>query len=188
MRRRTTKAQGIDRVLLSEAELHTMVERLAGEIAETYRDIGEPPVLLGVLNGSVLFISDLMRALPIPCDVDFVAVQSYQGERSTGDARLRLQPKIPLTGRHVLVVEDILDTGVTLRYLCSEFLPQQKPASIRVCTLLDKPSRRRPGVFAADYTGAVVPDVFVVGYGLDLNEEYRDLPYIGVLRAPEHKE
>ncbi len=187
--RRTTKSQQVARVLFSEAQLSAMVGRVAREIERDYRALGEPPVLLGVLNGSVVFLSDLMRALEIPCDVDFVAVQSYRGERSTGAPRLRLSPKTPLAGRHVLVVEDILDTGVTLSYLCREYLPQFGAASVKLCALLDKPSRRMPDAVCADYAGAVIPDLFVVGYGLDYDEAYRDLPYIGVLSGtPEHKE
>ena len=135
---------------------------------------------MGVLKGCFIFMADLMRSVDIPCSMDFMAVSSYSGTTSTGAVKINKDLSEDIQGRHVIIVEDILDSGVTLNYLKS-FLYQRQPASIRIATLLDKPSRRKAAIYP-DYACFEVPDAFVVGYGLDYNERYRNLPYIGVLK------
>ncbi|HIS04934.1 MAG TPA: hypoxanthine phosphoribosyltransferase [Candidatus Fimenecus stercoravium] len=179
----------VERVLLDEAQLHEIVERIAAQIDRDYRDCAQPLLLVGILNGSVVFFSDLIRALHIPCCIDFMSVKSYVGTEPSGEPEIRLDLKEPIAGRHVLLVEDILDTGHTLDALRG-ILSKRDPASIKICTLLDKPSRREVQTMQADYVGKVIPDEFVVGYGLDYDEKYRNLPYVGILRSSvyEHKE
>ena len=179
----------VERVLLDETQLHEIVERIAAQIDRDYRDCAQPLLLVGILNGSVVFFSDLIRALHIPCCIDFMSVKSYAGTEPAGEPEIRLDLKKPIAGRHVLLVEDILDTGHTLDALRG-ILSKRDPASIRICTLLDKPSRREVQTMQADYVGKVIPDEFVVGYGLDYDEKYRNLPYVGILRSSvyEHKE
>lgn len=171
---------------ISRDELSSRVIEIAEAIAEDYRNLGvsdgNPLHLLGVLKGVVPFISDLMRALPydVPVTVDFLAITSYGPQaRSAGGVRIIKDLDEPVTGRHVLVVEDIIDTGLTLGYLL-KMLRGRQPASLRVCTLLDRTSVRLIDIPLA-YTGFEIPDHFVVGYGLDQHERYRNLPYIGVL-------
>ncbi len=178
----------VERVLFSETQLHEIVERIAAEIERDYRDCTQPLLLVGILKGSFVFLSDLVRALHLPCRVDFMSVKSYNGTQSSGKPVIRLDLKEPIEGMHLLLVEDILDSGNTLSFL-REILPQRGPASIKICTLLDKPDRRTRDIHA-DYVGAVIPDAFVVGYGLDYDEKYRNLPYVGVLKPSvyEHKE
>ena len=135
---------------------------------------------MGVLKGCFIFMADLMRHVDIKCSMDFMAVSSYSGTSSTGAVKINKDLSQDIEGRHVIIVEDILDSGVTLSYL-KRYLMGRKPASINIVTLLDKPARRKADVFA-DYSCFEVPDAFVVGYGLDYNEHYRNLPYIGVLK------
>ena len=168
----------IEKVLISEAEIEAAVARIARQITDDYRD--KDPIFVGVLKGCFIFMADLMRHVEVPCAMDFMAVSSYSGTSSTGAVKINKDLGQDIEGRHVIIVEDILDSGVTLSYL-KHYLMGRNPASIRIATLLDKPSRRKAEVFA-DYSCFEVPDAFVVGYGLDYNERYRNLPYIGVLK------
>ena len=168
----------IEKVLISEAEIEAAVARIARQITADYRD--KDPIFVGVLKGCFIFMADLMRHVEVPCAMDFMAVSSYSGTSSTGAVKINKDLGQDIEGRHVIIVEDILDSGVTLSYL-KHYLMGRNPASIRIATLLDKPSRRKAEVFA-DYSCFEVPDAFVVGYGLDYNEHYRNLPYIGVLK------
>ena len=168
----------IEMVLISEEELEAAVARIARQITEDYRD--KDPIFVGVLKGCFIFMADLMRHVEVPCAMDFMAVSSYSGTSSTGAVKINKDLGQDIEGRHVIIVEDILDSGVTLSYL-KNYLMGRNPASIRIATLMDKPSRRKADVYV-DYSCFEVPDAFVVGYGLDYNERYRNLPYIGVLK------
>lgn len=167
------------KVLISEEEIREKVAELGRRISEDYA--GKDVLMVSVLKGSFIFMADLTRAIDIHLNVDFMAVSSYgSGTKTSGVVRVLKDLDVPLEGRDLLIVEDILDSGKTLFYL-KEMLEQRGPASIRICTLLDKPERRQAEV-NADYVGFVVPDEFVVGYGLDYDERYRNLKYIGVLK------
>ena len=168
----------IERVLISEEELQSKVRELGRKISQDFR--GKDPLFVGVLKGCFIFMSDLMRYVDIHCTMDFMAVSSYSGTSSTGAVKITKDLSQDIEGRHIIIVEDILDSGVTLSYL-KKYLEVRKPASISIATLLDKPARRKADVYA-DYSCFEVPDAFVVGYGLDYNEVYRNLPYIGVLK------
>lgn len=151
---------------------------LAAEIEQNYRQ--GKPVFVGVLKGSFVFMSDLVRAVSLPLEVDFISVSSYgAGTRSSGEIELLQDLKTSIEGRDVLVVEDIIDTGLSLNFVL-EKLSQKRPASLKVCALLNKPSRRKVKIHI-DYCGFVIPDRFVVGYGLDFNEQFRNLPEIYIL-------
>ncbi len=166
------------RVLITEAALRARVAELGAAIARDYA--GRTPLLVGVLQGAFLFMADLVRAVPIPLATDFLVASSYRdGTSSSGEVRLVADVATPLAGRHVILVEDIVDTGVTLAALLAR-LRARRPASLAVCVLCDKPARRRAPV-ALDYVGFAVPDVFVVGYGLDHDGAYRNLPHIAAL-------
>jgi len=166
-------------VLLSEEELKKRVKELGEQISRDYA--GKEIVFVGVLRGSFIFMADLVREVNCYSYIDFMQVSSY-GDRSTTTGAVKIVQDLSMNieGRHVIVVEDILDSGVTLSYL-TKYMEGRKPASIRIATLLDKPARRRTDV-KADYAGFEVPDAFVVGYGLDYAQKYRSLPYIGVLK------
>ncbi len=168
----------IERVLLSEDEIQRKVRAVGEKISEDYD--GKNPIFVGVLKGCFIFMADLMRSVSIRCSMDFMAVSSYSGTSSTGAVKINKDLSQDILGRHLILVEDILDSGVTLNYL-KQYLTVRQPASIRVATLLDKPARRKADIHA-DYSCFVVPDAFVVGYGLDYNETYRNLPYIGILK------
>jgi hypoxanthine phosphoribosyltransferase len=169
----------IKEVLISEEQIQSKVKDLAGQIARDYRD--KSPVLVGVLNGAFVFLADLMRHLDLDCTLDFVAWSSYgKDTSSSGVFRIMKDLETNVESRHVLIVEDIIDTGLTLHYLL-DTIRARKPASVRVVALLDKPSRRRIEA-KADYLGFQVPDAFVVGYGLDFAQRYRNLPFIGILK------
>ncbi len=171
--------EDIQSILYSEEQLADKVRQLGREISRDYA--GKNPLLVSVLKGSVVFMSDLMRAIDIPCQIDFMMVSSYgSGVKTTGVVKIMKDLDTPLEGRDLIIVEDILDSGKTLHYLKGMLLDRH-PKSIRIVTLLDKPDRREAPV-AADYSGFVVPDQFIVGYGLDYAEKYRNLPYIGVLK------
>jgi len=167
------------KILLTEQEIQKKISELAKKITEDYA--GKKLVLVGVLKGSFIFMADLVRAIELPLSLDFMAVSSY-GNRTTTTGAVEITKDLgaDIEGCDVLIVEDILDSGVTLNYLIN-YLEVRNPASIRICTLLDKPERRKVEVFA-HYKGFEVPDEFVVGYGLDYAEKYRNLPYIGVLK------
>ena len=167
------------KVLFTEEQLRTRVKELGAEIARDYE--GRDPFFLGVLKGCFVFMSDLVRSVGLPCSMDFMAVSSYgNGTSSTGAVKITKDLSQDIAGKDVVIVEDILDSGVTLGYL-TKYLAGRKPASIRIATLLDKPARRRVDL-KADYWCFDIPDEFVVGYGLDYDERYRNLPYIGILK------
>ena len=171
--------ENIERVLVSEEELHRINVRLGAQITTDYA--GKNLLVVGILKGSVLFMADLIREIQLPCKLDFLAVSSYGGDtRSSGVVKIVKDIDIELENYDVLLVEDILDSGRTLSYVC-DMLRTRHPASIRVATLLDKPERRVVDL-KADYVGTSVPDEFVVGYGLDYCQQYRNMPYIGVLK------
>ncbi len=171
--------QDIERVLFTEQELKDRVAQIAAQIDQDYA--GKEPMLISVLRGSFIFMADLARSITLPCTVDFMAVSSYgAGTTSSGQVKITKDLSESIEGRDIIVVEDILDSGNTLSYLF-QLLQARHPASVRLCTLLDKPSRRTKPI-TADYTGFAVEDLFVVGYGLDYAEKYRNLPYIGVLK------
>lgn len=165
------------RVLISEAELRSRIAELGQELARDYAR--ESPVLVGVLQGAFLFMADLVRATPIDLTTDFIGVSSYGGSRSSGHVRILSDLSIPIEGRDVVIVEDIVDTGLTLTYL-KRMLDARHPRSLRVCVLTDKIERRQVDV-AVDYVGFTIPNVFVVGYGFDHEGLYRNLPYVAVL-------
>ncbi|MEB3220918.1 MAG: hypoxanthine phosphoribosyltransferase [Candidatus Sericytochromatia bacterium] len=170
----------IDHVLLSEAQIAERIRAMGTEIASDYAD--RPNVLLiGVLRGVAVFFGDMMRAIELPLDIDFMSISSYGAStRSSGVVRILKDLDENITGRHVLILEDIIDTGLTLSYLV-RLLQERRPASLEICTLLDKPSRRLIEV-PVKYVGFTIPDQFVVGYGLDYDQKYRNLPYVGVLK------
>ena len=171
--------QDIERVLFSAQELDERVAQLAREINRDYA--GREITLISVLRGSFIFMADLTRKIELPCTVDFMSVSSYgRGTRSSGQVQITKDLSSDITGKNIIVVEDILDSGNTLSYLL-KVLEQRSPASIRLCTLLDKPERREKPV-EVHYSGFSIPDAFVVGYGLDYAERYRNLPYIGILK------
>lgn len=164
--------------LLSEEQIRNRVREMGEEISRAYN--GEPVVVVGILKGAFVFCADLLRHLSVPTQVDFMAVSSYgNATESSGVIKILKDLDTPVEGRHVLLVEDIVDSGLTLRYL-QEYLMRQNPASLRVAVLLDKPSRRKTEV-AVDFTGFAIPDEFIVGYGIDYAEQYRHLPYIGII-------
>lgn len=167
-------------VLISEEEIKDIVIRLGKEISKDYE--GKNLVLVSVLKGSVVFMADLMRAINIPLSIDFMVVSSYRKTESSGTVKIIKDLDLDLTGKDILIVEDILDTGRTLASLI-EILKMRNPASLKICTFLDKPDRRVANI-DAEYTGKVVPDEFVVGYGLDYDQAYRNLPYVGIY-SPE---
>jgi hypoxanthine phosphoribosyltransferase len=169
----------IERVLFTEEQLQKRVAELAADISRDYA--GKEVLLVSVLRGSFVFMADLTRKITIPCMVDFIACSSYgSGTTSSGQVKMTKDLSENIEGMDVIVVEDILDSGRTLSYLL-KLLEARKPASIRLCTLLDKPERRVVDVHV-DYSGFEIPDAFIVGYGLDYNERYRNLPYIGILK------
>ncbi len=169
----------VSEVLLTEEQVQARVRELGAELTRDYA--GRAPVLVSVLKGSIVFLADLVRAMDVPLSVDLMEVSSYgSGTETSGQVRILKDLSGPIEGRDVVVVEDIIDTGLTLNYLL-RYLGERSPASIQVCCLLDKPARRLAEI-EIDYRGFSIPDRFVVGYGLDFNERYRNLPYIGVLR------
>jgi hypoxanthine phosphoribosyltransferase len=169
----------VSEVLLTEEQVQSRVRELGAQLTIDYA--GRSPVLVSVLKGSIVFLADLVRHMDVPLSVDLMEVSSYgSGTETSGQVRILKDLSGPIEGRDVVVVEDIIDTGLTLNYLL-RYLAERSPASIRVCCLLDKPARRLAEI-VIDYRGFSIPDRFVVGYGLDFNEHYRNLPYIGVLR------
>ena len=171
--------QDILKVLYSEEQLKTRVQEMGDELYERLK--GKNPLFLGVLKGSFIFMADIVRACQLKSDIEFIAVSSYQNATtSSGVVQITRDLQQDITGRDIVVIEDILDSGITLSYL-TKYLQNRKPSSICIATLLDKPARRRADV-QAKYVGFTVPDAFVVGYGLDYAEKYRNLPYVGVLK------
>ncbi len=170
----------IEKVLVSEDELKEICKRLGKQISIDYKD--KNLLLVSVLKGSVMFMADLMRNITIPCQIDFMALSTYgSGTESSGRIRVNKDLDIYPAGYDILIVEDILDSGRTLEYVINNMLKAKNAASVKICTLLDKPERRVADV-KADYVGACVPNAFVVGYGLDYDEKYRNLPFIGELK------
>lgn len=176
-----TMDQDIDHILVSEEALKAKVTELGAQISRDYA--GKQLLLVSILKGGVVFMADLMRAVTIPCAIDFMVVSSYGGSntKSTGLVKIIKDLDADLSGKDVLIVEDILDTGITLSHLMP-MLKMRNPNSVRLCTILSKPSRRQAQI-EPDYLGFEVPDEFVVGYGLDYAEKYRNLPYVGVLKS-----
>jgi hypoxanthine phosphoribosyltransferase len=165
-------------VLVSRAELESTVSKLAAAVTRDYHD--KSPLLLGILKGVFVFMSDLVRQLDFPLEIEFVRLSSYgSGRETSGKVKMEQGLELNIEGRHVLVVEDIIDTGITLGFLL-DYLKKKKPASLKLCALLDKPARRRVPV-KIDYLGLTMPDKFLVGYGLDCGEKYRNLPDICVM-------
>ena len=178
-----TSSSKIQRMLISREQIAETVERMAHQIQEDYPT--EMPLLVGVLKGSFIFLADLVRQMQRPVEMDFLRLSSYgSGVKSSGKVRLRMGVTSPVKGRDVLVVEDIVDTGLTTAY-AARYLRRKGASSVRLCTLLDKPSRRQVPV-TPDYMGFTVPNEFIVGYGLDLDEQFRQLPDIHVLAEGAH--
>jgi len=174
----------IEKVFFSKEELAAIVKRLGAQISKDYE--GKNLLLVSILKGSVIFMADLMREITVPCEIDFMCVSSYgSGTTTSGNVKIIKDLDIDLHGKDLLLVEDILDSGMTLSHVRT-MLEQRSPASIKICTLLDKPERRQADIYA-DYAGTFVPDEFVVGYGLDYDEIYRNLPYIGVLKREKYE-
>lgn len=170
----------IQTILLTEEQIKTRIKELGEILTAEYAD--KNPIIIGVLKGVVVFYADMIREIKVPSQIDFMWISSYSGTQSTGKMLVRQDVTADIKGRHVLILEDIYDTGNSLTFTV-EHLLSKEPASLKICTLLDKPERRKPGVtLKADYVGYTIPDAFVVGYGLDYNEKYRNLPYIGILK------
>ncbi len=174
-----SRLDGTDvKVLLSEEVLRARVAALGAEITRDYA--GRPLKLVGVLKGSFMFMADLARAIDLPCKMDFIGTTSYQGTKTTGVVRITSDLSRPIDGEHILLVEDIVDTGLTMRYLLDN-LATRKPASVKICALLEKPARAQV-VIPIDYKGFSIPDEFVVGFGLDWDGRFRNLPFLGVVQ------
>lgn len=171
--------QDIQEVLFSEADLNKRISELGEQITVDYE--GKPLTVVGILKGSNIFTSDLVRKINLPIKMDFMAVSSYgNATESTGVVKILKDLDRDIEGEHILIVEDIVDSGLTLKYL-KEILFTRNPASVKICTLLDKPARRKEDI-RADYIGYEVPDEFIVGYGIDYAERYRNLPFVGILK------
>lgn len=169
----------IQKVLYSEETIQHRIDQLGELLNEEYAD--KNPVIIGVLKGVVIFYADMVRRLKMPCQMDFMCISSYKGTQSTG-MNVQKDVSADIKGRHVLILEDIFDTGNCLNFTVNH-LKTKEPASIKICSLFDKPERRRPDVtLQVDWVGFTVPNEFIVGYGLDYNEHYRNLPYVGVLK------
>lgn len=163
------------KILIDELTLQERIQQLADEITEDYQ--GKKLTLICILKGSIYFFTDLSRRIKLDTELEFIRVSSYNGENSTGEITLKLDLDNPITGKDVIVIEDIIDTGRTLSYLL-KYLSKQNPNSLKLCTLLDKPERREVKDIKVDYTGFTIPNRFVIGYGLDLDEQYRNIPEI----------
>ena len=174
----------IKQILLSEEQIQEKVKELAAQLSREYA--GKDPVFVGVLKGVVVFFGDMVKRIDIPCQIDFMWISSYQGTSSSAMI-VKRDVSCNLKGRHVVILEDIFDTGNSLEFTYNHLLSKE-PASLKICTLLDKPERRNPAITVKpDYTGFVIPNEFVVGYGLDYNEHYRNLPYVGILKPEAYQ-
>ena len=172
--------RNIQKILLSEEQIQTRIRELGEVLTAEYAD--KNPVIVGVLKGVVVFYADMVRQIKVPCQMDFMWISSYAGTNSTGKMEVKKDVSADILGRHVLILEDIYDTGSSLWYTYQHLMAKE-PASLKICTLLDKPERRKKGItLQPDYVGFTIPNEFVVGYGLDYNERYRNLPFIGILR------
>ena len=175
----------IQEILISEEQIRKRIDELGEILTEEYKD--KDPIVVGVLKGVVVFYADMIRKINTPCQMDFMWISSYAGTDSTGEMIVKRDVSADVKGRHVLILEDIFDTGSSLDFTYNHLLAKE-PASLKICTLLDKPSRRKPEItLQADYVGFTVPNAFVVGYGLDFNEHYRNLPYVGVLKPEAYE-
>ena len=173
------------KVLVTQEEIQERIAQMGKEISQEYAD--KDPVILGVLKGVVVFYADMIRHITVPCQMDFMCLSSYHGTTSTGNMIVKQDMSVDVAGRHVLILEDIFDTGGSLDFTY-RYMMSKKPASVKICTLLDKPERRRPGItLQPDWIGFTIPNEFVVGYGLDYNEHYRNLPYVGVLKPEAYE-
>ena len=174
----------IERVLLSEEQIQQKVKELAAQLSEEYAD--KDPVFVGVLKGVVMFFGDMVKRITVPCQIDFMWISSYSGTNSS-HMTVKRDISADIKGRHVVILEDIFDTGKSLDFTYNHLLSKE-PASLKICTLLDKPERRNPNVtLVPDYVGFTIPNEFVVGYGLDFNEHYRNLPYVGILKPEAYQ-
>lgn len=171
--------ENIKQVLLSEEQIQKKVSELAACLSEEYAD--KDPIFVGVLKGVVIFFSDIVKRITIPCQIDFMWISSYQGTTSH-HMEVKRDVSADIKGRHVVILEDIFDTGNSLEFTYHHLLTKE-PASLKICTLLDKPERRNPAVaLKPDYVGFTIPNEFVVGYGLDYQEHFRNLPFVGILK------
>ena len=169
----------IQEVLLTREQIQARIHELGEELTREYKD--KNPIVVGVLKGVVVFYADMIRELNFPCQMDFMWISSYEGTDSTGKMVVKRDVSGDISGRHVLILEDIFDTGSSLDFTYHHLM-DKGAASVKICTLLDKPEGRKPGItLKADYVGFTIPKAFVVGYGLDYNEYYRKLPYVGIL-------
>ena len=172
--------KNIEKVLVSEEQIKNRIREMGEELSREYA--GKNPIFVGVLKGVVVFYADMVRSITIPCQFDFMWISSYSGTESTGQMVVKKDISADIKGRHVVILEDIYDTGNSLQFIVNH-LKAKNPASLKICTFLDKPEGRRPGItLKADYVGFTIPNEFVVGYGLDFDERYRNLPYIGILK------
>ena len=175
----------IAKVLLTEEKIKARIAELGKVLSEEYAD--KDPIFVGVMKGVVIFFADMIREITVPCQLDFMWISSYSGTSSTGKMEVKRDISSDLKGRHVVILEDIFDTGNSLDFTYKHLLSKE-PASLKICTLLDKPEGRRPGItLVPDYVGFTIPNEFVVGYGLDFNEHYRNLPYVGVLKPEAYQ-
>ncbi len=176
--------ENIKEILLSEEQIQAKVAQMAKQLSEEYAD--KDPVFVGVLKGVVMFFGDMVKRITVPCQIDFMWISSYQGTNSS-QMVVKRDVSVDIKGRHVVILEDIFDTGNSLDFTYKHLLSKE-PASLKVCTLLDKPERRNPAVtMQPDYVGFTIPNEFVVGYGLDFNEHYRNLPYVGILKPEAYQ-
>ncbi len=177
--------KNIEKVLVSQEQIRAKVQEMAAQISAEYAD--KDPVFVGVLKGVVIFFADMVREMSIPCEIDFMCLSSYGGTDSTGNVVVKKDLTVDIKGRHVVILEDIYDTGRSLDFTY-KYLLSKEPASLKICTLLDKPERRTDGItLQPEYVGFTIPNEFVVGYGLDFNEHYRNLPYVGVLKPEAYE-
>ena len=177
--------KSIEKVLLTQEQIQNKVAEFAQILSKEYAD--KDPVFVGVLKGVVIFFADIVRRITVPCEIDFMCLSSYGGTDSTGNVAVKKDLSVDIEGRHVVILEDIYDTGNSLAFL-HKYLLSKEPASLKICTLLDKPERRKPGItLEPEMVGFTIPNEFVVGYGLDFNEHYRNLPYIGVLKPEAYE-
>ncbi len=171
------KKDEISRVLVTEEEIKEICKKLGNDISKDYAE--KKPLIIGVLKGSFVFMADLLRNIECDHEIDFMAVSSYSGTKTTGQLKIKKDLDVSVEGRDILILEDILDTGITLEKL-KNLLIERKANSVKICAFLDK-TTNRIGMVEADYVGKVIPDEFVIGYGLDYNEKYRNLPFVGIL-------
>ena len=177
--------ENIKEILLTEEQIKNRIKELGEELTREYAD--KDPVIIGVLKGVVVFYADMIREIKVPCQMDFMWISSYARTHSTGNMEVKRDVTVDIKDRHVLILEDIYDTGNSLDYTYRHLM-FKKPASLKICTLLDKPERRKPGItLVPDYVGFTIPNEFVVGYGLDFNEHYRNLPYVGILKPEAYE-